>query len=553
MAATDYTADAFFSLLIYDLSDSKYSLNQDQTVKDILDSRTDWADHDQLRSIAEANNLLDAKIVDASWANSDEYGTMNAATFILEDGSVHVAYRGTGNHNWDYNSGSAYGTGSSQMQKWACEYFDKSMEKLVDSGTAFGDVHVTGHSQGGNNAMYVNFESKYKDIIDTCVSLDGPGFNAEYIQEVREKYDEEAYNELIHKIYAINGENDPVHQLGEVRSYEFFGENERGDHVFYVEATMEDGIGATHDLHSHFYKNASGTWGLGDPCEPGPVALLALELADNVLKLDKKDRIHAGETVMALIEVFGGDGNWPEEFDLTDVRDIISTVADGVPNLLWTLVTNPELVADSLDETQLTKLVSDFIATNQDKITLFIHDHPIEAIGLIYVAAVLTPITKVIVYSVAGTLALLFAMVAFVDKILDIVEAIVDIAQEIFDCIKGMLEAIRDAFTQLKAWLRANSPGGKYTSSQPVIIADPEKLREYASRIAFVNRRLASLDGDMNSLYWQVGFLDLLAILEANLLTSWSYRLSWAQNWLEEAAQELDNADATALAALPDM
>ena len=106
---------------------------------------------DKLQAAIINNGLEKVQVLDTSWQHGGAYQTMYATTVQLPDGSLYVAYRGTGNGNWKYNADSAFGPEASDMQEWAAGYFDYVMEQYGDGA---GEVYVTGHSQGGNNAMY---------------------------------------------------------------------------------------------------------------------------------------------------------------------------------------------------------------------------------------------------------------------------------------------------------------------------------------------------------------------------------------------------------------
>ena len=81
----------------------------------------------------------------------------------------------------------------------------------------------------------------------------------------------------------------------------------------------------------------------------------------------------------------------------------------------------------------------------------------------------------------------------------------------------------------------------------PYFKADPVSLRDFATRLDRVNRRLVQLDKDLDDLYWQVGLLDLAEIISANVITSYSANLLLAKSFLNSAADKLENADRKAL------
>jgi hypothetical protein len=76
-----------------------------------------------------------------------------AITIRDKNGNIYVHFNGTGDGNWGYNS-AAYGGSPSPMQEWALSYFNGTIEKYYE-GQSAGNLYVTGHSQGGNNAQFL--------------------------------------------------------------------------------------------------------------------------------------------------------------------------------------------------------------------------------------------------------------------------------------------------------------------------------------------------------------------------------------------------------------
>ena len=145
-------------------------------------------------------------------------GTFQNQSYIkaiaVEDrsGNLFVHFFGTGDGNWEYNA-AAYGAlpQPSDMQKWALDYFDKVVEQHYADNPS-GNLYVTGHSQGGNNAQFVTIRSEYGDSIKNCISLDGPGFSHRFVEDSESLPN---YESQRNKIWAYNGENDYVSILGQ--------------------------------------------------------------------------------------------------------------------------------------------------------------------------------------------------------------------------------------------------------------------------------------------------------------------------------------------------
>lgn len=122
---------------------------------------------------------------------------------------------------------------------------------------------------------------------------------------------------------------------------------------------------------------------------------------------------------------------------------------------------------------------------------------------------------------------------------------ICDQIKKIGEAFKDFANAIGDFFAELvdkaKNWFNRNlNPGYKYANAHPQVKADTYKLRDYASRISAVNRRISSLDGRLDSLYWQVGLLDLWDLMQADIMTGYSWRLLRAASYLSDTAADLE-------------
>ena len=95
-----------------------------------------------------------------------------------------------------------------------------------------------------------------------------------------------------------------------------------------------------------------------------------------------------------------------------------------------------------------------------------------------------------------------------------------------------------------KAWQKVNNRHGvQYAAANPHFKVDTDRLRNYATRLSSVNKRLNTLDGNLNGLYLQVGLLDILDILVANILISESRSLNQAISYLNDAASRFEAAD----------
>ena len=125
-----------------------------------------------------------------------------------------------------------------------------------------------------------------------------------------------------------------------------------------------------------------------------------------------------------------------------------------------------------------------------------------------------------------------------------VLQAASDWLQEKKESFKKFLSdtysSVVSGFNKVVGWIRSYSYGSRYANSNPQIKMDTYKLRDYASRINAVNRRVSNLDRRMDSLYWRVGLLDLWNLIQADLMTGYSWRLLRASSYLNDTASDFD-------------
>ena len=85
--------------------------------------------------------------------------------------------------------------------------------------------------------------------------------------------------------------------------------------------------------------------------------------------------------------------------------------------------------------------------------------------------------------------------------------------------------------------------GAIYSNENPNIYVDIEQLRILAGRIYNVNNRLNVLDERLNSLYWQFGIRGLWNLINADILTGSSWKLTKCQNYMNNVADTFECAE----------
>lgn len=103
----------------------------------------------------------------------------SAVTFLLEDGTMYVAYRGTDETivGWKEDFNMAF-LSPVPGQELAIKYLNMVTERLPR------DFYIGGHSKGGNLAVYaaMNCDPSVQERIIKIYSMDGPGFRPEVLE-----------------------------------------------------------------------------------------------------------------------------------------------------------------------------------------------------------------------------------------------------------------------------------------------------------------------------------------------------------------------------------
>lgn len=125
--------------------------------------------------------------------DTDEQTQTAALTFLLPDGTLVLSFRGTDDSlvGWkeDFNMAFQYPV---PAQRMAADYIC-AVAKLWP-----GDMILTGHSKGGNSAVYaaMNAPAKIRKRIAAVYSLDGPGFPEHVVTS-------EPYLSTVSKVHKI--------------------------------------------------------------------------------------------------------------------------------------------------------------------------------------------------------------------------------------------------------------------------------------------------------------------------------------------------------------
>lgn len=489
-----------------------------------------------LAAVRDNPELGELKLISQSMCEGFSEKLIIACTFQNPaTGDIYIAYRGTGDGKW-VDNGVAMACESSQMQEEALKYFDSVVEAFDLQNKECGKIFSTGHSKGGNEAQYITLASQYGYLIDNCYSIDGQGFSQKAIDKFKELYGEDYYENQLAKMYSINGENDYVHDLGIVVISK--------EKTFFIETPNAKDIGGYHNI-IEMLNGAGVNWKYdGDTiisAEQGYVGEFAKVLSENMMKLDDEDLEDCAVTIMSLLEYFMPyDGEFGGEYkvgtgyrEFATIEEFIGFVAYGIPVLLKTIATDEGM-----------SLIENLMATGLD----MVYDK-IGGIGVFAVAVVsLLLLSQLYINTIITTMVALAAgtvTVAFVlDKIADFMDTVKEFPGKIKELFCEFKDMIIGSIGKTSKWENNNfNSVYRYTSTNSEIVVDTYKLRYYAWRLQNVNRRIAELDSRLDSLYWKEGFLDLWNLIQADMLTGYSYNIQQSIAYLNETANDFDTAE----------
>lgn len=132
----------------------------------------------------------------------------------------------------------------------------------------------------------------------------------------------------------------------------------------------------------------------------------------------------------------------------------------------------------------------------------------------------------------------------FKEAVIRVVETVIKVKEKIEEFIEGFNEFVQAIVNKLENWWNSRFNNGyKQATERPEIVLDTYKLRDYAQRLQGINGRISKLDRRLDSLYWRVGLLDLWNLMQADILTGYSWRLSRCVSYLNDTATDFDNVE----------
>lgn len=115
--------------------------------------------------------------------------------------------------------------------------------------------------------------------------------------------------------------------------------------------------------------------------------------------------------------------------------------------------------------------------------------------------------------------------------------------EQLRNFFNDVYEAFCSHLQKAVSYILGRSYATQYAENNPLIQVDTQKLRSYAQRLQNINRQLSRLDREMDSLYWKVGLLDLWNLIQADLFTGYSWRLSRCISYLNDTASDFEKVE----------
>ena len=546
------------------------------------------------------------EIVDAFTFDRPENGRCTKAFAVKDpDGNLYLHFNGTGDGNWEYNAvayGPQNGKVTSDLQDQALNWFDEVVREKYDFDGEH-KLYVTGHSQGGNNAQFVTLRSQYGDLVDTCVSLDGPNFSNESVEQTKELIGEDAYSRRTDKMHGYYGQYDYVSCLGE--------ENVIPDnHIKFIDYDEYKGFDfkGFHMAYGLFY-GEPGNLILGNfQDEPSAFREFVLACNEKIKEFPEEKREALASAMMKICENMAGGEQIKvdlseEELDLV-IDMVLPALLENCPAFLNKLQEDPATLDDiatllnpddkllteirvqfvihllsgyfeniaseyaSLsdeDKQKINDLIKDVVNVKNGEIDLHdlqlsnvidaIKNNP-EAVDIILRSPEISTLVDVAIeIFLIVVITIIAAFVANIGLFAVLTAAAYYLKDEIAIFVEELGEALAKFFTHLCDFVVAVcnkvtefiknffARGSEYAASNPYIKVDTALMDSYAAKLRRVNQRLTQLDRDMNDLYWQVGFLDLADILAANLITCESRGISKVIDYLTETADDFNRVE----------
>lgn len=137
---------------------------------------------------------------------------------------------------------------------------------------------------------------------------------------------------------------------------------------------------------------------------------------------------------------------------------------------------------------------------------------------------------------------------AIVDGIVTVVKNAIEAAKDIIrlaaDTVNRIVEGVATAIKGLIDWAKQIfNEGYKYSKSHPYIRVNTSRLRQYAERLAAINRKLRNLDERLDAFRGKVGLIDEGALRLADWTIGENGDLKGCIRYLNDTASDLENVE----------
>lgn len=483
-------------LMLNNLIYTKYVSNGKQ-VKDIIKDMEDdgfnieackissgeWKELAQ--TIKADETLMEYTVTNYRSGSGDDNG-MRVACFVDNKDNpqdINVVFRGTGNaEEWRDNGEGGYLV-ETQQQKLAKDYINNLPEEYGN------DLTVSGHSKGGNKAQYVTITT---DRVKKCTSFDGQGFSEEFLNKYADEIEKKR-----HTITSISAENDVVNAL----LYPIAGTR------IFIETPKQDNLLFYHKPNILIDKNGN----FGKKTNPSEVSVLINEFSSYLISnMEEPERSYAINNLISVVVYFIHDekednfalktalslsitAGHVDDFFFYSIEKVLGTTAKDTSVYLLSLV-YPTLFIDDLIHS---------IDKRREEIA-----------------------TKLMIFS------------QLIQRELeDLGEKAVRFSGFFVTAVNNFISNVRVNFN------RRFNTGYQQASVNSYIRIDTARMRWYADRLNRVNGRIAKLDSRLDKLYRKVGLKDLFALVQADAMTRYDWRLKRCVNYLYDTAYDFECAD----------
>ncbi|MED4014540.1 Mbeg1-like protein [Sutcliffiella cohnii] len=443
------------------------------------------------------DDILNWKIVDVHNKNDLDGNGFYGCVIDTGSGGLLTSFRGSEpitNHqhakqDWVDADIGLVNSISTKQQEEAVAFLEKIQNS--DYIKNYDSIAFTGHSLGGNLSFHATIMStQYSEIfsrLQQSTNFDGPGFSNEYIRE---------HVDQIALVAEKLGSNNMKHYQWSVVGTIL--EPLPGVSFVTLDTNFPDG---TIKKFVHYIGGKHST---------------------DTLKFDPLTGMAArGEMTFY-------------EFTVGKFTEFTDRIPAPIGNLLTDILSGIIIVATWDNTLFRTAVVSGAIGAG---VAAFVIGIPaIALVGKVALVGVALLAATVIIG--AALEVVVEALVATATLIAQEVGKFLKWSQKQIDSLIGFIQG---EVAKLNQWFKQTfNAGYKYATANPVVKLETYKLRVYADRLRNVNARLNRLDSRLNFLYWQVGFLDLLTLMRADLMTGESWRIKKCINYLEDTANDFE-------------